>query len=105
MVGGDVTPGPPDPHGSDARDPPVLQGHADEALAVLQNERGDTRTAGERLSRAADDDGHRVAGAILGQQVPDGASRHRAQPCGENGPPVLRDCLPTQRPGGPHEGL
>jgi len=68
--------------GGSTHHPPVLQGHADEALAVLQDERGDAGAAGERLSRAADDDGHRVARAVLRQQVPDGAARHRAQPCG-----------------------
>lgn len=82
MVGGDGVPGPPDPHGCGAHDPPVLQGHADEAFAVLQDERGDTGTAGERLSCATDDDGHRIAGAILGQQVPDGTACHWAQACG-----------------------
>lgn len=82
MVGGDGVPGPPDPHGGGAHDPPVLQGHADKAFAVLQDERGDTGTAGERLSCATDDDGHRIAGAILGQQVPDGTACHWAQACG-----------------------
>lgn len=81
MVSGDGVPGPPDSHSGGAPDPPVLQGQADEALTVLQDECGDAGTAGERLGRATDDDGHRVAGAVLGQQVPDGAAGHRAQPC------------------------
>lgn len=69
MLGGDGVPGPPDPHsgsGSGAHDPPVLQGHADKTLAVLQDKRGDAGTAGERLGRTADDDSHRVACAVLG---------------------------------------
>lgn len=104
-MGADGAPGPPDPprSGSGARDPPVLQGHADEALAVLQDERGDSGAAGERLGRAADDDGHRVAGTVLGQQVPDGAACHRAQACGGTDHRCGGTACPcgTQ---GPHEG-
>lgn len=79
--------GPPRPsHGAPLVLPhsPMLQGHADETLTVLQDERGDARAAGERLSCSTDDDGHGVAGAILGEQVADGTACHWAQPYGRS---------------------